>query len=370
MKELRVLGIDLASARWSNNGSAVLRFDASTPAWTAIRVPAIVWPTDALTPVAMAKAIDRFAVSHDIIAVALDGPQGWRDPDTAAGLPGVGRRCERACGTQGRTGVQGKSYPQKQCGWITFCIDVFAELLSLGHAQLGNAAGSLSQNPNGYWIVECFPTWTWRESGLEALPGKAGLRNHGTGPYWEALQEAFDLPNYSDAIGHDDLQGIVAALAASAAVGGPCISTAYGEPSRIAAGANNRAIRLEGLIWSARPSTALARGKNVLKPNLPVAKGRIATTKSLRVRVTQNVINQVKRQGKSAEQIAITGTAIAEVDGRQSVRICGADYLLIKKDTHAIWRSHQTPATISSFETLFRMLSDKPDEWVNVDAEN
>ena len=82
MKELRVLGIDLASARWSNNGSAVLRFDASTPAWTAIRVPAIVWPTDALTPVAMDKAIDRFAVSHDIIAVALDGPQGWRDPDT------------------------------------------------------------------------------------------------------------------------------------------------------------------------------------------------------------------------------------------------------------------------------------------------
>jgi hypothetical protein len=76
LKKIHALGIDLASRKWSDNGSALLSFDADVPAWTALRVPAIGWPTGALTPTAMAKAIDAFALSNGIASIALDGPQG------------------------------------------------------------------------------------------------------------------------------------------------------------------------------------------------------------------------------------------------------------------------------------------------------
>jgi hypothetical protein len=171
MTERSVLGVDLASSAWSNNGSARLSFDLGGRAWTGLRVPALAWPGARLTAAAMARTIDEHATGTGIAAVALDGPQGWRAPDTEPGTPGVGRRCEWLCKTQGKTGVPGKTYPQTQRDWIEFSIDVFEELLVLGHARLAAAAGELSPVAERYWLLECYPTWTWRESGLVALPG-------------------------------------------------------------------------------------------------------------------------------------------------------------------------------------------------------
>ncbi len=171
MIERRVFGVDLASASWSDNGSAVLTFTVGGQTWNGIKIPALAWPDSQLTPAGMAKAIDDFALANGVAAVALDGSQGWRAPETPEGTPGVGRRCEWRCHTQGKTGIAGKTYPQTQCGWVTFCIDVFEELLSLGHTQLGDAAGTLSPMAGRYWLLECFPTWTWKESGLERRTG-------------------------------------------------------------------------------------------------------------------------------------------------------------------------------------------------------
>src|SRR5438132_6673686 len=123
-----VLGIDLASAKWSSVGSASIEF--ADEAFIRVVAGAIAWPEVPLTPDALADAIDGFARREGVCAVALDGPQGWRDPATAEGTRGVGRRCEYECRTQGKTGAYPRTFPGTQRKWIEFSIGVFASLLA------------------------------------------------------------------------------------------------------------------------------------------------------------------------------------------------------------------------------------------------
>ena len=114
----RVLGIDLASSSWASVGSATIDFDKDR--FTDVVAGAIRWPAAPLTPDALAEAIDGFARRERICAIAMDGPQGWRDPATPEGMPGVGRRCEYECRTQGKTGAYPRTYPGTQRRWIDF----------------------------------------------------------------------------------------------------------------------------------------------------------------------------------------------------------------------------------------------------------
>jgi len=125
-----VLGIDLASAKWSSVGSATIEFDDEADAFTSVVAGAIAWPALPLTPAALADAIDAFARRKGVCAVALDGPQGWRDPATPEGTRGVGRRCEYECRTQGKTGAYPRTFPGTQRAWIEFSVEVFANLLA------------------------------------------------------------------------------------------------------------------------------------------------------------------------------------------------------------------------------------------------
>jgi hypothetical protein len=156
----------------------------------------------------------------------------------------------------------------------------------------------------------------------------------------------------------------VAALTAAAALDGPCVSTSYGTSALLGAGASGGSLRLEGLIWSARPRSGAS---TTVAPGAPIAvaalkKLQAATDTELSVRVTQKVVDQVNRQGASAEQIAIQGTTAAKLTGLLTLRVVESAYLLVKGDTHAFWRSHQTPATLPSFEELFGLLADEPDK--------
>ncbi|MER2559706.1 MAG: hypothetical protein ABTQ32_03245 [Myxococcaceae bacterium] len=235
---MRVLGVDLASATWADNGSAMIEFGSG--AFVSVTTPAIPWPTGALTPTALATAIHEFCARHDVSAVALDGPQGWRDPHTPTTEPGVGRRCEWVCKTQGKTGVHPRTYPSTQRGWIEFSIGVFDELLLSHGARLfdGKRRHSLQ-------LMECFPTSTWRASGLKPLPGKG--KKPVLAPFVSALRRAYRLPRFT-VRSHDDLQAVVAALCAAGAVGGPCRAVAHGVPAAAVDGH-----RVEGFIWEARP---------------------------------------------------------------------------------------------------------------------
>ena len=123
---MRVLGVDLSSTRWDWNGTALLTVDDGV--CTALDRGAVRWPAVPISPAAMAAAILDTAVEHDAAAVAIDGPQGWRDPRRPL-EEGVGRACERAAATPGKTGWR-RTYPANYLGWTTFAIRLFDMLLA------------------------------------------------------------------------------------------------------------------------------------------------------------------------------------------------------------------------------------------------
>src|SRR5437016_13575511 len=75
-----VLGIDLASAKWSWVGSASIEFDDQASAFTRVVAGAITWPAVPVrpTPDALADASDAFARREGVSGVSVDGPQELR----------------------------------------------------------------------------------------------------------------------------------------------------------------------------------------------------------------------------------------------------------------------------------------------------
>lgn len=226
-----VLGVDLACRSWNDIGSALIRFDdrhfvEAVPA-------AITWPREDVTPAAVARTVDAFARQHDVVAVSMDGPQGWRAPGAPAHRPGVGRASEYATRTPGKTGLRGVAYPSTFLRWIQFSIDVFDALLRHCDVALVND-GSEDVHPRsaGYWLTECFPTSTWRTSGLDPLPGHRRAPPDVVERFARRLAGTFVLPASAVTRDHDDLQAVVAALPAVGLLGGPAKAYARGEPAR------------------------------------------------------------------------------------------------------------------------------------------
>ena len=44
-------------------------------------------------------------------------------------------------------------------------------LVSNGRDRVVDRSGVVQPRRTGYWMIECFPTSTWRTSGLKELPG-------------------------------------------------------------------------------------------------------------------------------------------------------------------------------------------------------
>ena len=216
----RVLGIDLACRSWDDIGSALVAF--KNECFSAAVPGVMAWPSEDLTPAAVAGRIDVFARDRDVAAVSIDGPQAWRDPTTPAQRPGVGRACEYETRTPGKTGTCGMAYPSTFLRWIRFSISVFAELLSRRDVVLVNdEASDIAPRPAGYWLMECFPTSTWRTSGLEALPGHRRAPAEVVERFARRLVAAYGLPPSAVTADHDDLQAVVSTLPAVGLLGGP-----------------------------------------------------------------------------------------------------------------------------------------------------
>jgi hypothetical protein len=247
----RVGGVDLGMA-WGTTGSAVLEFDAKPPSkWVSCRPGAAAWPRVAATAPVMADAIDAWAREIGLHAVSIDGPQAWRDPGRPP--PGVGRRCEYEARTPGRTGAFGVSYPRTMLGWIRLSIEVFERLRGRTHVHVVNDAGARSLPPlpaGNYYLLECFPTSTWRTSGLKPLPGHVKAPPPVVEHFAADLWARFGLPAWASL----DLQAVVAALPAAGLLGGPSVPVPRGEAARpTAASGTVPAHVIEGLIWDGSP---------------------------------------------------------------------------------------------------------------------
>ena len=245
-----VLGIDLACRSWADIGSALIAFDQQR--FTKAVPDAITWPAEDLTPSAVARAIDQFARTHDIAAVSVDGPQGWRDAAASSKRKGVGRACEYATRTPGKTGTRGVAYPSTFLRWIRFSIEVFAELLKHPDvALISDPSSDVPLRGKGYWLLECFPTSTWRTSGLDPLPGHRRAPSDVVEKFAKRLVNAYSLPSSAITRNHDHLQAVVAALPAAGLLSGPARAVPRGEPARSVDG-----VLVEGLIWDAAPIDA------------------------------------------------------------------------------------------------------------------
>lgn len=241
---LAVLGVDLASASWAANGTALLTFEPGGD-WIGVDTAVVDWPTGGKPSVAqLAELIDAASRRTDAAAVSIDGPQGWRDP---AGS-GWGRQADRQARTPGKMGPPRSCVPGTYLRWVSFSVAVFAELLRRPQVRLVNEPNGAVEEPptDGYYLVESFPTSTWRSAGLTPPPGKA--KTSDAAPFARALARAFGLPPL-DGIGHDDLQAVVAALPAAALLGAPARAVARGTPGRLVG-----EDWIEGLIWDAVPA--------------------------------------------------------------------------------------------------------------------
>ena len=364
---IRVLGVDVASSKWIANGSALLAFESGAPHFSVLKVPALVWPTDlaeTLSAVGLVDAIDSFAREKGVAAVALDGPQGWRDPETPAGTPGVGRRCEYECHTPAKTGVYPETYPRNQRPWIEFCTEVFALLLLRPGVRLVSPSASGEIPSDGYVVLECFPTSVWRTSGLTPLPGKS--RKPDLRSFADKLLTAYHIPSQPAQVeSHDDLQAIAAAVAAAAYVGGPAAPLPRGVPA-VPFQSGDVQLLAEGLIWDAKPIDA---DVSSAAPEVTARADR-GSPRSMEpcVRVTQSVLDHVARAGRPQAQIALrgfpSGTKLRQCT--LSVQIGDEAYPVIIGDSHAAWVTHQREETCGGFDRLFALLSDRPDTWWRV----
>ena len=255
MTRVVVLGVDLASARWADVGTALVWCDVVAGIVTRVAAGVIDWP--AHLPVsadALADAIHACAVREGVAAVALDGPHAWRDPARGADGPGVGRLAEFAVRAQCKTGVYPRTFPGTQVAWTRLSIAVFDALLAREGVRLATpddprAGAGASRAGAGYLLLESFPTAIWRASGLTPLPAKS--RRPDVAAFYARLADAFALPA-ADVASHDDLQALVAALAGVGVAGGPVDARAHGAPHREVPHADGPH-RVEGWIWDARP---------------------------------------------------------------------------------------------------------------------
>ena len=124
--------------------------------------------------------------------------------------------------------------------------------------------GHIRPRPAGYWLMECFPTSTWRTSGLEPLPGHRRAPAEVVERFARRLVAGYGLPTSAVTRDHDDLQAVVSTLPAVGLLGGPARVWARGQSARSVGG-----VLVEGLIWDAAPAG---------EPTAPVPVRPAATT--------------------------------------------------------------------------------------------
>jgi hypothetical protein len=196
---MKVFSIDLASRSYRDFGWALLEVGTNHPAFPEPDQLGLTEPPEATS---CAAAVHQFSLDEDVTVLLLDGPQGWRHPDSAIEHM---RLCERVLNTPGKTGIPGQVKPQTYLNYIAFSIDLFDELRRLGWDLLREAH---FKNKAKRLLVESFPSYTWRTLGLLKLPAKKRMKSSMLNPFRHSLSAAtgYKLPTF---LTHDQLQAAV-----------------------------------------------------------------------------------------------------------------------------------------------------------------
>jgi hypothetical protein len=222
----RVLSIDLAYKKARDFGVCLVEARRGQPL-KAEFIPAEQLINDPPEAGQCARAIFEFCKKHRARVVLLDGPQGWKDPESP--LP-HSRLCEKILFTQGKTGTAGWAKPGGFTHFAAFSIGVFAELVSLGGELVSSAL--VKAPKDGLLVVESYPTSAWRKLGIRPLPGKAKAKRIDIQDRLFRLHELFGFHADREPT-HDELQALVAGVAGVAILTGkPSGHCIQGSPPR------------------------------------------------------------------------------------------------------------------------------------------
>lgn len=206
-----VLSVDIAHRRYVDNGIAFL--DQGSDIVQLIKADDL-GVNDPPTPEGFATALSSFCDREGVSVLLLDGPQGWREPNSQIEHM---RLCERVLNTPGKTGVFGTVKPRTYLPYIKFSIELFHELRITHDWEL--LKSDWYKRPWKRWLVESFPTAAWRTLGLRKLPAKAKSTSEQLITWRDDLSELTGM-RLPDVFTHDELQAAVVLPVGRAIVNG------------------------------------------------------------------------------------------------------------------------------------------------------
>lgn len=203
-----VLSIDLAYKTFHDIGAAVLEAGPGD-----IRVSFPPFPGQGIpTPEVVAEGILALADQAGSAFVLIDGPQGWKHPDSP--LP-HSRVCERHLNTPAKTGLPGCVKPCNYSPFVRFSIEVFDALAAQGWRRFDGDLADLRQT-----TIESFPLSAWRSLRIPSLPSKRRTKPEHLSHWTGILSERFNLQLEAHP-SHDELQALVSGLAGLELLKGP-----------------------------------------------------------------------------------------------------------------------------------------------------
>lgn len=205
----RILSVDLAYKHYRDIGVALLEATPHGTAVTLLDVPLTGTPT----PEALCNWLVEAAAEHAVSGICIDGPLGWKGPDTDAVHSRVSEKVARAPGKTGLPpdGVKPRGY----LAFTQFSVALFERLTM----QEGFVLPGDESRTDGLFVTETFPTAAWRALGLTALPGKATTKAADMDAARQRLAQATDIELPSNTT-HDQLQAVVGGIAGLRWAGG------------------------------------------------------------------------------------------------------------------------------------------------------
>lgn len=225
----RVLSVDLAYKSYADIGVALLDGQDGRTTARILDIPLTGTPDVR----AFADWLHDTARAHGVAGICIDGPLGWKAPDTDS--PHC-RLSERAVRAPGKTGLPPDGVkPRSYLAFTEFSIALFERLTMMhGYALPG------TDNPRGApFVTESFPTAAWRALRLVPVAAKSKTK---PADLEDAVRRfvrhtGIEIVGPGTPITHDQLQAVVGGVAG--------LRAACGDASRVAL-AGVAPVRLDG----------------------------------------------------------------------------------------------------------------------------
>jgi hypothetical protein len=198
-----VISVDLAYKTYADVGAVVLRNHRDHVCGELLPIPLTGQPS----PVDLARFLDQSCADVGARVLMLDGPQGWRAPDS---ISTHSRACERALNTPAKTGLPGSVKPANYLKFVSFSVEVFDALCDMGWSRLSRVGAALQ--PNSRVAIESFPLSAWHSLGIAPLPARQKTKATDFEPRLLALGGILPL-HLSGRPTHDQLQAVVGGFA-------------------------------------------------------------------------------------------------------------------------------------------------------------